>query len=123
MGNCQPTTKPEEVAKVYQEVAKRAAKVLNNIAKNRPQLGAVRDELGIAKAYMDLYVRMLADPMALATHSMNMWLDYARLWQSNWLKMLGQVVMPIAAPAESDARFKDDGWTNTSCSTSSSSPT
>jgi poly[(R)-3-hydroxyalkanoate] polymerase subunit PhaC len=113
MGNCQPATKPEEVAKVYQEVAKRAAKVLNNIAKNRPQLRAVRDELGIAEASLELYVRMLADPMALATHSMNMWLDYARLWQSNWMKMLGQVVMPIAAPAESDARFKDDGWTNT----------
>ena len=49
MGNCQPATKPEEVAKVYQEVAKRAAEVLNNIAKKRPQLDAVRDELGIAK--------------------------------------------------------------------------
>ena len=71
------------------------------------------DELGIAKAYMDLYSRMLADPMALATHAMNMWLDYARLWQSSWMRMFGQDVKPIAVPAESDdARFKDDEWTN-----------
>jgi len=106
------SAKPEEVAKVFQEVARRAAKVLSDIAKKRPQLGAVSDELGIAKAYMDLYVRMLADPMALATHSMNMWFDYAQLWQSNWMKMLGQDVVPTAVPAESDARFKDDGWIN-----------
>jgi polyhydroxyalkanoate synthase subunit PhaC len=61
---------------------------------------------------MDLYARMLADPFALATNSMNMWLDYARLWQSNWIKMLGQEVAPIAVTAESDARFKDDAWMN-----------
>jgi polyhydroxyalkanoate synthase len=46
---------PGEVAKVYREVAKRAAKVLSDFAKKRPQLSAVSDELGIAKAYMDLY--------------------------------------------------------------------
>jgi polyhydroxyalkanoate synthase len=113
MENRQPPTKPEEVAKVYREVAKSAAKVLDNITEKRPQLGAVRDELGIAKAYMDLYVRMLADPMALAAQSIDMWLDYARLWQSNWMKILGRDVPPIAAPAENDGRFKDDAWTNT----------
>ena len=64
MENRPQSAKPEEVAKVYREVAKRAAKVLNDLAKKRPQLGAVSDELGIAKAYMDLYARMLADPMA-----------------------------------------------------------
>src|ERR1700719_313907 len=100
MGNFQPVTKPEEVAKVYQEVAKRAAEVLNKIGKNRPQLGTVRDELGIAKAYLELYVRMLADPMALATHSINMWLDYARLWQSKWEQLLGQVGRAIAGPVQ-----------------------
>jgi hypothetical protein len=28
------------------------------------------------------------------------------------MKMLGHEVMPIAMPAASDARFKDDGWQN-----------
>ena len=61
---------------------------------------------------MDLYSRMLADPMALATHAMNLWLDYARLWHSSWMKMFGQDVKPLAVPEPHDARFKDDEWTN-----------
>ena len=50
MENRPQSAKPEEVAKVYREVAKRAAKVLNDFAKKRPQLSGVSDELGIAKA-------------------------------------------------------------------------
>ena len=104
--------KPEKLAKVFRQVAARAAKLLGNFAKKHPQPGAISDELGIAKAYMDIYVRMLADPMALATHSMDMWLDYAQLWQSSWMKLFGQDVKPSAVPATSDARFNDDGWAN-----------
>jgi len=104
--------KPEELAKVYHEVAERAAKVLGEFARKHPQLGAVSDELGIAKAYMDLYGRMLANPMALAAASMNMWLDYAQLWQSSWMKLLGQDVKPVATPVKGDARFRDDEWSD-----------
>jgi polyhydroxyalkanoate synthase len=104
--------KPEELAKVYHDVAERAAKVLGEFARKHPQLGAVSDELGIAKAYMDLYGRMLANPMALATASLSMWLDYAQLWQSSWLKLLGQDVRPVATPAKGDSRFRDDEWSD-----------
>jgi hypothetical protein len=75
MDNLPQTTKPEELAKVYHEVAERAARIMSDFAKKRPQAAAVGDELGLAKAYMDLYARMLADPMALGAHAMNMWLD------------------------------------------------
>jgi polyhydroxyalkanoate synthase subunit PhaC len=104
--------KSEDLAMVCHQVAERAARILSDFAKRCPQPGAASDELGIAKAYMDLYARMLADPMALGTHAMNMWLDYAQLWQSNWMKMLGQDVTPIAIPDPGDARFKDDAWAN-----------
>jgi hypothetical protein len=46
--------KPEELARVYREIAERAARLLGDFAKRRPQPGAVGDELGIAAAYMDL---------------------------------------------------------------------
>ena len=61
---------------------------------------------------MELYARMFANPMALAASSMNMWLDYAQLWQSSWMKLLGQDGAPVAAPAKGDARFKDDEWSS-----------
>jgi len=103
---------PEQLAKVYHQVAERAARLLGEFAKKHPQAGALGDELGIARAYMDLWGRMLADPMSLAAVSMNMWLDYAQLWQASWMKMLGQDVRPVAMPATGDARFKDDEWSN-----------
>ena len=102
----------EELAKVYREVAERASRMLGEYAHRNPQLGAAGDELGIGKAYMDLYARMFSNPMALGAESMSMWLDYARLWQSSWMKLLGQDGAPVAAPAKGDARFKDDEWSN-----------
>ncbi|MDA8108187.1 MAG: class I poly(R)-hydroxyalkanoic acid synthase [Betaproteobacteria bacterium] len=104
-------TDSEQLAKVYHEVAERAAKLLGEFAQH-PQLAGLGDELGLAKSYMDLYGRMLANPAALAAASVNLWLDYARLWQWSWLKLLGRASAPVAVPAKGDARFKDDDWTD-----------
>ncbi len=103
---------PEQLARVYRDVAERAAKLLGEFATQHPRFAALGDELGLAKAYMDLYGRMLANPMALAASSVNMWLDYARLWQSSWTRLLGGQAQPVAAPARGDARFKDDDWSD-----------
>jgi polyhydroxyalkanoate synthase len=106
---------PEETARVLQEVAERSAKILGEYAgKNMASSlsAAGTDELGIAKAYMDLYARMLSDPAALAAFSTNLWLDYARLWQTSWMKMLGMQAPPVAEPAKGDARFKDADWSS-----------
>ncbi|HVC10177.1 MAG TPA: class I poly(R)-hydroxyalkanoic acid synthase [Burkholderiales bacterium] len=102
---------PEQLARVYHDVAEHAARLLGEFAQ-RPQLAPLGDELGLAKAYMELYGRMLANPMALAAGSVNMWLDYARLWQSSWTRLLGGQAQPVAAPARGDARFKDDDWSD-----------
>jgi len=110
-GPAQPP-KFDELASVYHGVAERAGKLLSEFARKHPQPGAVGDELGIAKAYMDLYRRMLANPMSVATASMSMWWDYAQLWQSSWLKIFGHEVKPVAMPGKGDARFKDDEWSN-----------
>src|SRR5207247_9140596 len=81
----------EELSKIYHDVAERSSKLLGEFAQKQAQgmSSAVRDEMGIAKAFMDLYARMAADPSVLATFSMNMWMDYARLWQAGWMKALG----------------------------------
>ena len=106
---------PEETARVLQQVAERSAKILGEYAgKNVASsvAAATSDELGIAKAYMDLYARMLSDPAALAAFSTNLMLDYARLWQASWMKMLGMEAPPVAEPARGDARFKDADWSS-----------
>jgi len=106
---------PQETARVLHEVAERSAKLLAEFAKkdlHASLAAAASDELGIAKAYMDLYSRMLANPASLTALSTNMMIDYMRLWQSSWMKMLGVPAAPVAAPAKSDGRFKDDDWSN-----------
>ena len=104
----------EEIERVYKEVAERSSRILGEFAQKQADslAAAVRDEMGIAKAYMDLYARMAADPALMTAMSMNLWIDYARLWQASWMKMLGIEAPAVAEPAKGDARFKDDDWSS-----------
>jgi polyhydroxyalkanoate synthase len=101
-----------ELAKVVQSVAERSSRILGDFAQKQAASlsSAVRDEMGIARAYMDLYSRVAADPGVLASVSVNWWIDSMRLWQSTWMKMLGMQAAPVAEPAGSDTRFKDEDW-------------
>ncbi len=110
-----PAANPDETARVLGEVADRSAKLLAEFAKK--DLGstvaaAAADELGIARAYMDLYARMLSNPSTLAAFSTNLMLDYLQLWQTSWLRMMGLQAPPVAAPAKGDNRFKDEEWSS-----------
>jgi polyhydroxyalkanoate synthase len=104
----------EEIAKVCKVVAERSSRILGDFAQKQAESlsAAVRDEMGIAKAFMDLYARMASDPALLAATSVNLWIDYARLWQASWMKLLGMEAAPVAEPAKGDARFKDDDWSS-----------
>jgi polyhydroxyalkanoate synthase len=107
------TPDPEETARVLQEVAERSARILGEFAgKNvvSSVSSAATDELGIARAYMDLYSRMLSNPMAMAAASASMMADYLQLWQSSWMRMFGVQTPPVAEPGKGDARFKDTDW-------------
>src|SRR4051794_18374664 len=95
-----PTPDTAEFAKVCQEVAERSSRILGDFAQR--QAGslsvAARDEMGIAKAFMDLYARMAADPAMMASVSVNWWIDSMQLWQSSWMKMMGMQSAPVAEP-------------------------
>src|SRR2546425_9974454 len=102
----------EELAKVCQQVAERSSKILGDFAQKQSESmsAAMRDEMGIAKAFMYVYSRMAADPALLASVSMNLWIDQMRLWQSSWMKLFGMQSQPVAEPATGDWRFKDEDW-------------
>src|SRR4051812_42562080 len=106
------TPNPEELAKVLHDVAERSSKILGDFAAHQTQSlsAAMRDEMGIAKAFMDLYGRMAADPALMASATVNWWVDSMQLWQSPWMKMLGVQTPPVAEPAKGDWRFKDEDW-------------
>src|SRR5690349_4919183 len=101
-----------ELSRIAHEVAERSSRILGDFVQKQAQSlsAAVRDEMGIARAFMDLYARFAADPAQLASFSLNLWLDQMRLWQTSWLRMLGMEAPPVAEPAKGDWRFKDDEW-------------
>jgi polyhydroxyalkanoate synthase subunit PhaC len=102
----------EELAKVCQQVAERSSRILGEFAQKQTEMlsSAMRDELGVAKAFMDLYARLAASPALLAQASLSLWLEHLRLAQTAWLKLYGVEVPPVAQPAKGDWRFKDDEW-------------
>jgi polyhydroxyalkanoate synthase len=106
------TPHPAEVAKMIGEVAERSSNVLSDFLKRHANGSSVSfgDELGIAKAFMDMWSKLAANPMALAQAQVAMYFDYLRLWQNSWLKLMGHPSAPVAQPAKSDSRFKDDEW-------------
>src|SRR3954462_12864082 len=101
-----------ELAKVAQQVAERSSRILGDFARKQAESmsAALRDEMGIAKAFMDLYSRMAADPALVASATMKLWAEQMRLLQSSWMKMLGMPSAPVAEPAKGDWRFKDEEW-------------
>src|SRR3954470_10678794 len=102
-------TESAELAKVAQQVAERSSRILGEFAQKQVESmsAAVRDEMGIAKAFMDLYSRMASEPALVASVTMKMWMEQTRLWQTSWLKMLGLPMPPVAEASKSDWRFKD----------------
>src|SRR3954463_8383547 len=113
MASCvmQPPNQDEQ-AKLLQAVAERSSRILGDFAQKQAASlsSAMRDELGIAKAFMDLYSHAAMDPSVLASASVNWWIDSMQLWQSTWMKMLGAHAEPVAVPEKGDARFKDQDW-------------
>ncbi|MCL2345735.1 MAG: class I poly(R)-hydroxyalkanoic acid synthase [Desulfobulbus sp.] len=104
---------PAEMAKTYAEVAQRASRVLTQFIEKKAKKGldAPSDELGVARAFMDLSARLLANPYKMAQTQMNMMWDYFSLWQNTSMKMLGVAVQaPVATPKKGDNRFKDEEW-------------
>ncbi len=104
---------PAEMAKTYAEVAQRASRLITQFMEKKSKEGCSTpsDELGIAKAFMDLSSRLMANPYKMAQTQMNMMWDYFSLWQNSTMKMMGMPAhAPIASPRKGDNRFKDEEW-------------
>ena len=107
-----PLPDPKEIAKIYAEVAQRAAKLIAEHGQRQIQHGAkpLADELGIAQAFMEMMAKILANPYRLAQAQMNLVWDYFSLWQHSMLRFMGMQAPPVAAPVSGDRRFKDEEW-------------
>jgi len=104
---------PVDTATIFAEVAQRASRLLAQAMARRANEGitVAQDEMGVARAFLDLSARLLANPYKLAQAQMNMLWDYFSLWQRSSMKMLGMNAMaPVVAPVKGDNRFRDEDW-------------
>jgi len=104
---------PVDMAQTFAEVAQRSSRLIAQTIERRTREGVAvaGDELGVARAFMDLSANLLTNPYKLAQTQMNMMWDYFNLWQRSTLKMMGMPAMaPVAAPIKGDNRFRDADW-------------
>src|SRR3989442_11098130 len=88
----QPPPDPAESARVFAEVAERSGRIMGEFLQRQAggQGVATSDEFGVARAFMDLAARMLADPWKLAEMQSKMFWDHVALWQSSLLRLRGK---------------------------------
>ena len=110
----EPKASPDhaEIAKTYAEVAQRASTLIQDHIKRQMKKGvsAPSDDLGIAKAFMDMSQQMLANPQQLVQAQLKLMQDYFSLWQHSMMRAMGMEGAPVTAPKKGDNRFKDPHW-------------
>ena len=68
------------------------------------------DPFNVGQAFFEVWSKMAANPMALATSEFSLWNDYLNLWNSTARRMWGLDAQPVVEPAPDDKRFKDEEW-------------
>jgi len=101
-----------EIASVYADVAQRSARLLGSHIQRQMTRGLTppSDELGIARAYMELMAQSMMHPQQLVQAQMDLMRDYMALWQQSMMGLMGLKATPVAEPKKGDHRFKDPEW-------------
>ena len=68
------------------------------------------DPLNLGSALMELFARMMSDPMGLMEKQVGFLQDYMFLWQKTAQILLGEEQEAVAEPASKDRRFRDEAW-------------
>ena len=58
------------------DMAARSQLVIVDFLTRSPELGSVGDPAGIGRAFLDLTVKMMADPMSIAMAQLDLWADH-----------------------------------------------
>jgi polyhydroxyalkanoate synthase len=91
----------EKCQRIMQEFLARQARDVSNTP---------LDPLNVGGAFMELFGRLMSDPVKLLEKHFELWQDYVHLWQSATQRLLGDEQKPVIEPDSKDRRFKDEAW-------------
>ncbi len=121
MNGTADTEKPAYNAAIFAqnlaEAAEKSAQILTQFLSRHSQKAGqftfdspVFDPLGLSQAFMQMAAKLLGDPSMLMQRQMELWADYAQLWQRTAENLLGVVQEPLVEADARDKRFKDPAW-------------
>lgn len=108
----QPAHEPAEFAKNMAAAAEKCQLIMQEFlsrqAADMPNTPV--DPLNVGGAFMELFARMMSDPVKMLEKQFELWQDYMHLWQSATNKLLGEEQKPVIEPDAKDRRFRDESW-------------
>jgi polyhydroxyalkanoate synthase len=103
---------PAEFAKNLMQVGVQSQRLIADFLKR--QAGRVGNEpldpLNLTGTFTAFLKGMATHPEALMQAQLQLWQDFATLWESTARKMLGGEAAPVVVPKPGDKRFKDQAW-------------
>ncbi len=103
---------PVQFSRAMAEIAERSQKLVGKWLEHQvgESASGTVDPLNVGRAFLEMTTRMMSDPAKLMQAQATLWQDYMKLWQSTAQKMWGTGGNAVAAPHETDRRFKDPMW-------------
>ncbi len=111
-----PHIKVHEVSKLvenFSKIAEQSQRLVRTYLENQNQPDAnfsVPDPGIVAKSFLEMTQKLLADPAKLIQAQTKFWQDYLALLHNTSQRMLGQPAEPIVTPDPGDKRFTEAEW-------------
>ena len=96
-----------ELAATIRKIAERSQRIVGDFMARQDCEG---DPLNIGSAFIEMSVRMLADPARIARAQIDLWNEYMELWKRAADRVSGQDAEPLYRPDKNDRRFLHADW-------------
>jgi polyhydroxyalkanoate synthase len=92
-------------------IAVRSQRLMIDFLTRRPDLGGLSDPTGMGQAFLDLTVKLIANPMPIAQMQLELWKEHIKLLQRTTERLAGITNRSERRPVAADRRFRHSAWT------------
>ncbi len=102
----------QNLVETWSQLAEQSQRVVQAFAERQEQDGdfSIFNPQSVAQAFIVASAALMSDPAKLMEAQIRFWQDSMALWQNAAQRLAGRETEPLAEPARSDRRFKDEAW-------------